>query len=204
MIGAGGHAKVVADAILRTGKAMLGVYDSDLARHKSVFLEQYEVLMFSPANMANQHCHVAIGSNEIRERLSLELLISNAVLVTVAHSDSSVSRFAEIGAGSFIAARAVVGPGAKIGAGTIVNHAAIIDHDCMIGAYCHVAPGAVLGGGVRIGNKCLVGAGAIILPGVAVGSDVTIGAGAVVTKDVPPFSTWIGVPAKMMESKQNG
>jgi len=42
-----------------------------------------------------------------------------------------------------------------------------------------------------------IGAGALILPGVTIGEKALIGAGAVVTKDVPPFGTVYGVPARV-------
>ena len=204
IIGAGGHARVVADAMLSIGRTNLRVFDADPALYDSPFLGVYNVSMFARDDMTGKNCHVAIGSNQVREKLSFELSAVDVLLVIVEHPDSSVSRFAEIGSGCFIAARAIVGPGAKLGAGTIINHAAVIDHDCTIGVYCHVAPGAILGGGVKVGNKCLIGASATVLPGIMIGADVTIGAGSVVTKDVPPNSIWVGLPAKAMEFKQNG
>lgn len=50
----------------------------------------------------------------------------------------------------------------------------------------------------RIETGCLIGIGAIVLDGVRVGAGSTIGAGCVVTKDVPPRSLMIGVPAKCL------
>ncbi len=51
---------------------------------------------------------------------------------------------------------------------------------------------------VMIGNDVWIGAYAIVLPGVTVGDGAVIGAGAVVTKDVPPYSIVVGVPAKVI------
>lgn len=50
----------------------------------------------------------------------------------------------------------------------------------------------------QIESGCLIGIGAIILNGVRVGTGSIIGAGAVVTKDVPPMSLVMGVPAKII------
>lgn len=56
-----------------------------------------------------------------------------------------------------------------------------------------------LGGGydkdVIIESGCWIGTRAIILKGVTVGKGSVIGAGAVVTKDIPPYSIYVGVPA---------
>ncbi|WP_240617168.1 sugar O-acetyltransferase [Nocardioides speluncae] len=49
---------------------------------------------------------------------------------------------------------------------------------------------------IRIERNVWVGAGATILQGVTVGADSVIGAGAVVTKDVPPATLAVGVPAE--------
>lgn len=49
----------------------------------------------------------------------------------------------------------------------------------------------------RIGKHVVIFANATICPGVTIGDYSVIGAGAVVTRDVPPWTVWMGVPAKM-------
>ena len=51
---------------------------------------------------------------------------------------------------------------------------------------------------VIIENDVWLGAGVIILPGVTIGECSVIGAGSIVTKDVPPYSVAIGIPAKVV------
>lgn len=51
---------------------------------------------------------------------------------------------------------------------------------------------------VLIGSDVWIGARAIILGGVEIGDGAIIGAGAVVTKDIPPYSIAVGVPAKVI------
>ena len=51
---------------------------------------------------------------------------------------------------------------------------------------------------VRVQEGADVGTGAILLPGVTIGKGSIIGAGAVVTRDIPPFSIFVGVPARFL------
>ena len=52
------------------------------------------------------------------------------------------------------------------------------------------------GGKIVIEDDAWIGAGAIILPDVTIGEGAVVGAGAVVTRDVPPYTVVVGVPAQ--------
>lgn len=54
---------------------------------------------------------------------------------------------------------------------------------------------------VQIGRDVWIGAGACILAGVSIGDGCVVGAGAVVTKDLPPNSIALGVPAQVTGSR---
>ena len=54
---------------------------------------------------------------------------------------------------------------------------------------------------VVIESGCWIGTRAIILKGVTVGRGSVIGAGAIVTKDVPPYSVYIGVPSARIKPR---
>lgn len=67
----------------------------------------------------------------------------------------------------------------------------------ILGAYVTVGHRAVIHG-ATIESGCLIGIGAVVLNGVRVGSGSIVGAGALVSKDVPPRSLVVGVPAKVV------
>lgn len=103
-------------------------------------------------------------------------------------------------------------PGAKIGQGVFIDHGSgvVIGETTEIGDGCTIYQGATLGGtgkekGKRhptLGKNVLVGTGAKILGPFKVGDNSKIAANAVVLEEIPPNSTAVGVPARVV--KQNG
>lgn len=194
VFGAGGHGRVVADAALAQGAwKQLRATDRDPARAGSLLLPGLEVQALAEAVAQSAEVHIAIGSAAARER---EAKAVGLPLATVIHPRASMSPHAEVGAGCFVAAQAVVAPGARLGTAVIVNHGAVVDHDVEVGEFTHVAPLAALGGNVRIGRRVLVGAGAKVLPGLRIADDVVLGAGAVAIADILTPGNYAGVPAR--------
>ena len=99
-------------------------------------------------------------------------------------------------------------PGAKIGEGLFIDHGSgvVIGETAEIGDNVTIYQGVTLGGtgkekGKRhptIGNNVVVSAGAKVLGSFTVGDNSRIGAGSVVLKEVPPDSTVVGVPGKVV------
>jgi acetyltransferase-like isoleucine patch superfamily enzyme len=55
--------------------------------------------------------------------------------------------------------------------------------------------------GIVIEDDCWLGHGVTVLDGVTIGKGSVIGAGAVVTKNIPPFSVAVGIPAKVIKNR---
>lgn len=103
-------------------------------------------------------------------------------------------------------------PGAKIGRRLVIDHGTgiVIGETAEIGDDVLIYQGVTLGGtgkdiGKRhptIGNNVMISAGAKVLGPFKVGDNSRVAAGAVVLEEVPPNSTVVGVPAKVV--RQNG
>lgn len=203
IIGAGGHAKVVIEAVHANNQdCQIYLVDQDETRVGSVLLGNIIVYPLEKWDVAGSSCHVAIGSNTTRKNLGLLAEANKKDLHTVIHPRACVSSTATLGVGVFVAANAIISAEGRIDDGCIINHGAIVDHDCQIGKYTHIAPNATLGGGVKVGQECLIGAGAIIMPLIRVGNNVVVGAGAVVIHDIDDNETVVGVPARCVNSDE--
>ena len=195
VLGAGGHGRVVADAALRQGGwHEVSATDRDGACCSGELLPGVRLGVLEVMLPQASAVHIAIGNAQSRETEARAIGMER--LAAVVHPDATLSPHAQLGAGCFLAARAVVAPRANLGACVIVNHGAVVDHDVQVGDFCHIAPNAALGGDVRLGKRVLVGSGASVLPGVSICDDAVIGAGSVVLADIAEPGAYAGSPAR--------
>lgn len=193
--GAGGHAKVVMDAIRTAESEIVFLLTDKDPQKKGRLVAGVQVIAVTEVHDVELF-HVAIGGNFARQNETAALCAQGMRSYIVIHPRACVSVSSRIGDGSFVAANAVIGPDVQLGLGCIVNHGAVVDHECVVGEFSHVAPNATLGGQVQIGMRVLIGAGANILPGITIGDDCIIGAGAVVATNLASGGTYMGVPAR--------
>ncbi|HEV7265251.1 MAG TPA: NeuD/PglB/VioB family sugar acetyltransferase [Falsiroseomonas sp.] len=199
ILGAGGHAKPVIEALRASGIGLAGLLD-DAPGGPVLGVQRLGTMAELPRLRAEglDQAVVAIGDNATRAGLGATCRALGIELPAVIHPAALVSPSAVVGPGVQVMARAVVGASAALGALALVNTGAIVEHDCLIAEAAHIGPGAVLCGAVRIGPRALVGAGAVVRPEVAIGADAVIAAGAAVAKDVPARARVGGVPARAL------
>lgn len=203
VIGAGGHAAVVADALQAAGVNVLGFTDADPSKHRSkqcdlpVLGSDATVLAGSDRNDVLLANGVGgVKGTDVRRALQQRLQEEGWRFATVIHPTAIVSRHARIGNGAQLLAGSIVQALAAIGEGAIVNTAAVVEHDADVGDYVHVAPRALLCGAVTVGNYSHIGAGAVVRQGIRLGQRTLVGAGAVVVKDFDGDGELVGMPAR--------
>ncbi|MET0221328.1 MAG: acetyltransferase [Tardiphaga sp.] len=199
-MGAGGHAKVVADAAIVLGRDEFVGFLDDNPELTGRSIIGWPVL--GPIQVWRDFkidaVIPAIGANRTRRDIMVREQSLGATAKTIVHPRATVSAFASLRAGVVVLAGAVINAGATIGDDVIVNSGAIVEHDCQVGSHVHIAPGCYIAGDVRIGEGALLGIGSRILPGVKLGAWCVVGAGAVVTTDVEDHATVAGIPARRL------
>ncbi|MGD9537707.1 MAG: acetyltransferase [Alphaproteobacteria bacterium] len=200
VIGGGGHARVVIDALLLQGRAILGVCDPALVTGAP---GPFGLDLLGGDDAIAAHAPDAVrlangvgapgapgaarpqGTTQ-RRRAVFEAFGGRGYgFVTVVHPSAVIGHEVALGEGAQVMAGAVVQTGARIGLNAILNTGCRIDHDCRIGDHAHVAPGAVLSGDVTVEDDAFVGAGASVIQGMRIGRGAIVGAGTVVVRDVP-------------------
>jgi sugar O-acyltransferase (sialic acid O-acetyltransferase NeuD family) len=203
IIGAGGHAAVVADALLASGHRVRGFIDSSAQKQgTSIFglpvLGGDELLdSLSPADVQLANGIGSAGVMDARCRVYTAAVSRGFAFVSVRHPSAIVATSAVLGVGSQVLARAVVQPFATIGENSIINTGAIVEHDVVVGAHSHISPGCVLAGQVTVGTHVHVGVGAVVKQGINIAERSLVAAGAVVVDDVAAGTTVLGVPARV-------
>lgn len=197
IIGTGGHAKVVADIVMRCGDSIRGFLTSDKGMDSFLGLP---VLGAEEDFINYPDCAfvIAIGDGEARARISA--MMDGVDWYTAVHPAAVVSPLeTSIAEGSVVMARAVINPFASVGRHCIINTAAVVEHDNTVGDFSHISVGTVLAGRVKVGKNCFVGVGAAVSSGVSVCDGCTVGAGAAVVKDITEPGIYAGVPARKIK-----
>jgi len=204
IVGGGGHAKVLVEALRLRSMTILGIID--VASDKiGAEVSGIRVIGDDSAISGYKAEDIllvnGIGSAHLpktRTALFEKFKAKGFSFATVIHPSAVVATDVVLGEGAQIMAGVVIQPGCEIGVNAIVNTRASIDHDCQIGDHVHLAPGVTLSGGVRVGNASHIGTGATVVQGVKIGRNSLVGAGSVVVNDIPSDAEVVGVPARTL------
>ncbi len=148
---------------------------------------------------------IAVGNPPARRRLfERASKLGHERFVTLIHPQASVGKWVDIGEGSTLYAACVLTVDIRVGRFAWLNVASTLAHDVVAEDFVTLAPAANVSGNVTLGTGCDLGTNCAIKHQVRIGEWSIIGAGAAVVKDVPPNVTMVGVPAKVLQTREPG
>lgn len=195
IIGAGGHARVIADIVQCRGDKVLGFLDDRDAenfRKLTILGKIADALQYREYKFI-----IGIGRNETRKSISERY--GELDYYTAVHPAAVVAQDVVIAPGCVVMANAVINTGSMVGKHCIINTGATVDHDSVLRDYAHVSPGANLSGTVYVGDGTWIGTGAVVCNNLKICGGCTVGAGAVVIKDIESPGIYAGVPAVLLK-----
>lgn len=189
VLGAGGHAKVVVEALRLNGRNIIGVTNKeknlgDKFIGINVLGDDSKIFDYSSNEVELVMGIGALPGNNNHWEITARLESEGYSFSQVIHPSAVIAQDVSLDSGVLIMAGVIIQAGAKIGRHCIVNTGCIIDHDCIIDAKCHIAPGVTLSGGVSVGKATHIGTGTSVIQNITIGSDCLIAAGSIVHEDI--------------------
>jgi len=189
LVGAGGHARVLADLVAANGYRITAYVDPSYCSwlgDADWFAKDCSI----PDGVADAFIIGVAGvtPKALKRRLLLQNRYRSQGLdpATLIHPSAVISASAKVGAGTVILAGGIVQPAVELGEAVIVNSGAIVEHDCIIGDGVHIAPGSTVLGAATVGAAAMVGARAVVLQGSSVPSETIIKASSLFRSSLSP------------------
>jgi sugar O-acyltransferase (sialic acid O-acetyltransferase NeuD family) len=204
VLGAGGDALVIAEAIIQGQRSGLPIelagFLDDALKGQQVYGRPVLGGLDDWSSLSSNVCFVpAIQKvkDAIRRTIRLDdMKIPAERWITVIHPKAAVSSDALIGHGAFIASCATVQPESRIGAFASLRAGAMLGHHCEVKEHAYVGPNAVMCGRSVLERGAHLGPGAVLLESKTLGEFSVAGIGAAVTKDVAARTIVFGNPAR--------
>lgn len=180
-------------------KSILGNVGRTCLIERNVRLEVPSKIFLDDRVFVGESCWISAGSMEGEIKLGNDSFVAHRSTLTARGGKILIGEHVHISRNSYISGignveigkDSMLGPNVTLNSG---NHKfADVDTPMRL-------QGARLGK-ITIENDVWLGANVCVVPGVTIGRGTVVGAGAVVTKDIPPYSIAVGVPAKVVRER---
>lgn len=145
-----------------------------------------------------------VGAPEIRRQMIQRAVKLEIEFATLIHPNAQLTRWVEVGRGVIITVGCTLTCQIRLGDHVHLNLGCTIGHDTTISDFVTLSPGVHVSGNVHLQKGAYIGTGANIIEKRTVGAWSIVGAGSTVVKDVPPNSTVVGVPARVIKERPEG
>jgi sugar O-acyltransferase (sialic acid O-acetyltransferase NeuD family) len=205
LVGCGGFGRETINYIKNFDKNEIKFVDDHIKLSNINGIEIISSDDFLNLKVPEKYFNVSIANSNNRKEIVEKFLTHNCKPISLKSSSSILNDFTSVDEGSILCEYTVISSNAKIGKYFHLNRFSSVAHDCVIGDYVHFAPSVFCNGNVYVHDHVYIGCGVIIKQGTPnkptiIGKGAVIGMGAVVIKDVEPYTTVVGVPAKKLIS----
>ena len=144
--------------------------------------------------------YLGLGYHHLTKRNSIlnELLKKGRNLPSYVHPSVFLSPTSIVKHACFIYPCCNIDAGVVIENGAILNNSVTVSHNSRIGTCSYISPGVVISGNVTMGENVFIGAGTMLINNISIGDNCIIGAGTVITRSLPPNSSAIGNPMRVL------
>ncbi len=193
IVGTGGLAAEVTEYINNNRQHNLSLYQYQIKGYLSISSKDFKKYKFEKPLLGDERTYtlgpndyviIAIGIQEIRNKVIDILNKKNAEFINLIHHTVLVGANTNIGLGNIIAPYCIVGPNVSIGDFNILNYHTTVAHGCSIGSNNVFSPNVRVAGHARIDNNNFFGTSSNILPNMSIGSENKIKAGGTVDQNI--------------------
>jgi UDP-perosamine 4-acetyltransferase len=187
VLGAGGHARVLIDALQLINAEIIGITAPEHCNpNDPPYLgDDNAILTYAYSDILLVNGMGSLPGNNRRQEIFKQFHKLGYHFCSVIHPSATIASNVKIAEGVQIMAGAIIQPGVDIGQNSIINTGATIDHDCKIGEDVHIAPGSTLCGDITVGNRVHIGCGTTIIQNISIASDMQLAAGSLIN------NTWL-------------
>lgn len=185
---------------------LLGFLDDDPAKHGT---KRHDLPVLGGCDWLAERSRtvataIGVGNPVPKRRVVERLRAHSAGFPPIIHPDAVVGRYVEVGEGTVICPAAIVTTDIRLGAFVTLNFGLTVGHDAIVDDFVTLSPGVNISGYVKVREGAELGAGAVTIPSVEIGAWSVVGAGAAVTTSLPANCTAVGVPARVIKTREPG
>ena len=147
---------------------------------------------------------VGIGRPHLRRRVAERLAVYGNACPVLTHPRAWIGDRVTVGEGCVVFAGTMITTDVSLGRHVHLNTGCTVGHDSTVGNYSSLYQSVSVSGNVGIGDGVEAGTGTRFIPNVSVGAWSVLGAGTVVTTSLPANLTAVGVPARIIKTRQAG
>lgn len=205
LIAASGLAREVLASVRDSGQFdVVGILDDDPARAGTALDGAHILGPVSHAlNLPDAKVVICVGAGSGRDRIVDRLArlgFPDRRYATVLDASVRLPEGCHVGRGNILLGHVTLTAGVTISNHVVVMPGVTLTHDDVVEDFATFAAGVSLGGGVRVGRAAYLGMNSCVRERTVIGAGAVVGMGAVVLADVPAGQTWVGVPARALET----